>query len=176
MAENGDGSRGRALNAGRSRTADAGVESDGVSGRRFVIGTVFGVLLLWGALYLTFSVWRSAYRERAAFGVERVAKAVGPLAGVTPAPAPGAPAVTPGAWRDAVERTEKMLVTLTAANLLDVPQMSALGDRIAAQVAAATPENARATLAAIWDDAEASAGPVVGRQHPRPAWLPARPD
>jgi hypothetical protein len=64
-----------------------------------------------------------------------------------------------------------MLVTLTAANVLDRPQMDALRARLAARVAAARPATARAALAAVWDEAEDQAGHVIDR-HPRPGLLP----
>ncbi|MGE3818344.1 MAG: hypothetical protein AB7I30_02825 [Isosphaeraceae bacterium] len=146
----------------------AAPDVEGISGRRFVLACGFGVLFLWGALYLTFSVWRSSYRARASFGEERVAKAVEPLAEVIPDPSTG---VTAESWRPAVAETREMLKTLTAANLLDLSQMAALGEWIAREVADATPSTALETLARIWDEAEARAGPVIARRHKRPPWL-----
>ena len=143
-------------------------DTDGYSGRAVVACVVVGVLVLWGGLNLTFRQWRAHYRERAAYGVEHVANVVQPLARVVPVGD-----VSPVAWREAVAETRKMLVTLTAANLLDRPQLEALGGRVAAQVADARPETARSALAAIWDEAEDHAGPVVDR-HPRPPLLPPR--
>ena len=161
------------------------------SGRVFVTAAVLTVLVVWASLYWTFRQWRSRYRERAAFGARHVADAVAPLATVVPAGelpafvraagcAGAAPALAwasplgarPADWRRAVGETRAMLVTLTASNLLDVPRMRALGDAIARDVAAARPETARAVLAAVWDDAERRAGPVVRARHPRPRLLP----
>lgn len=141
---------------------------EGISGRRFVLASGVGVLLLWGTLYLTFSVWRSNYRARASFGKERVARAVEPLAEVVPSPSTG---VSPESWRAAVTETREMLEALAGANLLDRSQMTALGDRVAREVAAATPSTALETMAKLWDEAEASAGPVIVRRHKRPIWL-----
>jgi len=161
------------------------------SGRRFVTAAVLAVLVLWGSLYLTFRHWRSGYRERQAFGARHVAAAVDPLASVVPAgecpPAvraagcAGAAALAsaapttdtpPAAWRRAVAETHAMLVTLTAANLLDLDQMDALRRRVAALASGARPATSRAGLAALWDELEAQAGPVVLARHTRPSLLP----
>ncbi|MFO0950510.1 MAG: hypothetical protein U0835_05035 [Isosphaeraceae bacterium] len=154
-------------------------DEPGHSGRVLVTGIVVGVLLLWGGLNLTFRQWRARYAERAAYGVQRVAGTVEPLSDVFPTGQGGEDPAGPTPesqrkWRQAVADTREMLVKLTAANLLDRDEMDALGADLAARVAAARPETARATLAAIWDLAEDRAGPVVQR-HPRPALLPPRP-
>lgn len=161
------------------------------SGRLFVTTVVVAVLVLWGLLSLIFSQWRSRYRERAAFGARFVAAAIDPLADVLPAGGPpilietrGATAtatataaeatpreISPAAWREAVAETHAMLVTLTAANVMDMRGMHALGDRVSALVARARPSTARGELARLWDEIEKQAGPIVRARHPRPALL-----
>jgi hypothetical protein len=148
----------------------------GVSGRVVVTAAVLGVLVLWGGLYLAFRLWRSGYRDRAAFGLERVVRAIEPLAEVVP-PGEGAVGeVSPAAWRRAVADSRAMLVTLTTSNLLDRPQMDALGADIDARVARARarPATACAELAGLWNDLQERAGFVIDH-HPRPALLPPRP-
>jgi hypothetical protein len=160
------------------------------SGRVLVTAAVVVVLVLWGSLYVAFRQWRSRYRQRAAFGVRYVATAIDPLAEVVPvgelpqgvlaAGCAGASAliaaapcdVSPAAWHQAIEETHTMLVTVTAANVLDLSQMRALQSKIASRVASARPETARAALAALWDDLEDQAGPIVLSRHPRPILLP----
>ncbi len=144
-----------------------GGRPDGHSGRAFVTAAVVAVLVLWGVLFVTFRQWRAGYRERADFGARVVAAAVDPLAGVVP------DGVRPDAWRGAVAETHAMLRTLTASNVLDLPRMRALGERVAARVARARPPTARAELAGLWDEVEDRAGPVVRSRHPRPALLGA---
>lgn len=144
----------------------------GVSGRLVVTSAVLGVLVLWGGLDLAFRQWRASYHARAAFGRERVERAVEPLAEFVP---PGE--IAPDAWRRAVADTRAMLVTLTASNLLDRPRIEALGADIDARVARARahPATARAELASLWNDIEDRAGPVIILHHPRPALLPPHP-
>lgn len=165
------------------------------SGRVLVSIIIVAVLLLWGGLNLVFREWRTAYRERAAYGVKVVADAIDPLAEVVPSGegSPGertvnsagiaaaiagyaSPDVTPEAWKKAVEQTHKMLVTVTAANLLDREQMTALGSHVAERVERSkkNPETARRELAGLWDEMSASAGLVVENRHPRPVVLPAK--
>lgn len=167
------------------------------SGRVFVTASVVAVLILWGALYLVFRQWRVRYQERQAYGARVVVAAAEPFASIVPAGerpdsaavraagCGGAAAVaavaspwdvSPAAWRRAVAETRAMLKTLTDSNVLDVDRMRALGARVSALALGATPADARARLAALWDDAEAGAGPVVTDRHPRPDVLPpARP-
>jgi hypothetical protein len=139
------------------------------SGRRFVIAAVLVVLAIWGALYLAFRDWRTRYLERATFGARQVAPAIDPLADVVPL------GVEAGPWRLAVAETHRMLVTLTASNLLDEPQMRELRDRLTATVTQATPATALGDLASLWDDLEDRAGPVLSTRHPRPRLLPPHP-
>jgi hypothetical protein len=178
----GRGGRVRRDRTGLSKTGSDPVDDGdgGYSGRVFVTAAVVGVLVLWGGLNLAFRQWRAGYRERADYGVEHVANAIDPLARVVPAgeASPGAGGAgakaAKSAWEQAVAETHAMLVTLTAANLLDRAQMDDLGGRIAARVAAARPETAIADLAAVWDEAEDRAGPVIDRRHQRPALLPPK--
>lgn len=145
------------------------------SGRRFVIAGVIATLLIWGAVYAAFLYWRATYRALAEFGANQVAPLVDPLAEQVP------PGVDPTAWKSAVADTRALLVALTGAGLLDRPQMEALRADVAARVARATPETARAELTRLWDDIEARAGPAVApdldspppgsrqaMRHPRP--------
>ncbi len=92
----------------------------GHSGRRFVLAAGMTVLLVWGTLYLFFRDWRAKYRERALYGTTRVVSVIEPLRPLLP------PRVDPVAWRDAVDQTRAMLLTVTSSNLLDVKAMEAL--------------------------------------------------
>ncbi len=139
----------------------AGAAGEGHSGRRFVAVSVLTILIVWGILYLVFRDWRVRHRTRAAFGASQVASQVDRLAPMVPE------GVSPEEWREAVEQTHELLVHLTGANLLDQAGMERLRDELAARVADAQPENARAVLASIWDDMQARAGPVLER-YPRP--------
>ncbi len=172
--------------------------SGGASGRRFVTAAVLAILLLWGSLYLIFRNWRAGYREREAFGARYVAGAVDALASIVPAgecppsirtsgcagavaiaAAVAAQAKLPDtsadAWHRAVAETHAMLITLTASNVLDIQQMNDLSKRVSALVAGARPSTARAELAALWDEIEAQAGPIVRSRHTRPNLLPPFP-
>lgn len=135
------------------------------SGRVFVTAVVLVVLLVWGSLNLVFRQWRAGYRARAAYGDRVVVTPIEPLASVAPT------GEDPDAWRSAVGETRAMLKTLTGSNVLDEPHMRVLGELIAAEVRLARPDDARARLTAIWDAAEAGAGPVVTSRHPRPLLL-----
>jgi hypothetical protein len=145
---------------------DQDKEKPGLSGRVFVAGLIVTILVLWGSLFLTFRLWKSSYRERAEFGAQVIAPAIDPLAAVVP------PDVGPEAWHQAVADTHAMLVTVSGSNLLDRPEMTALGEKIRAQVASAHPETARDSLAQLWDEMERQAGPVVTEHHARPKLLP----
>ncbi len=125
------------------------------SGRRFVVAGIIATLLIWGAVYLAFLYWRATYRTLAEFGASQVAPLVDPLADRVP------PGVDPASWKSAVADTHAMLVALTGAGLLDRPRMEALRTDVAARVARATPETARAELTRLWDDIESRAGPAV---------------
>lgn len=148
----------------------------GHSGRAFVTIAAIAVLVLWGGLYLAFREWRARYRQRAEYGAAQVAPAIGPLAVLTP------PGVDPASWRDAVARTQAMLLTVTASNLLGLDELRGLGDEIRRAVARsqARPETAVAELAAIWDDMSERGEfllrdlrPLKADRHPRPSILPS---
>jgi hypothetical protein len=146
------------------------------SGRRFVIVAGLVVLLIWGVLYLVFRDWRARYRARAAYGASRVVPAIDPMAGIVP------PGVDPADWRDAVDRTRALLVTVTGSNLLGIDEMRALGDELDQAVgrARARPETAVAELAGLWDAMAERAEFLLrdsrsrtGDRHPRPKVLPS---
>ena len=94
------------------------------------------------------------------------------------------PDVDPAAWRDAVDKTHAMLMTVVASNLLDQSDMDKLRFELDQSVerARAHPETATAELAAIWNEMsdraeflfQDSRNPTKSR-HPRPALLPERP-
>jgi hypothetical protein len=146
------------------------------SGRRFVIVAVLAVLVIWGLLYAVFREWRARYRVRAAYGASQVVPAIDPLAEVAP------PGVDPADWRDAVDRTHAMLLTVTASNLLGLAEMRYLRvelDRTVAR-ARARPETALDELAAVWDDMSErgefllkDTRPLKEDRHPRPEVLPS---
>ncbi len=150
----------------------------GHSGRRFVIVAGCTVLLVWGALYLTFRDWRARYRVRAAYGMTRVVPTIDGLAEITP------PNLDPTAWRDAVRQTRSLVETVTTSNLLDVPAMDQLRSELDQAVARARTDPAAAVdeLAAIWNEL-ADRGEFLlrdsrsaeGVRHPRPKILPPRP-
>jgi hypothetical protein len=151
---------------------------EGHSGRKFVIVAALVVLATWGGLYLAFRTWRTRYLERAAYGASHVVSAIDPLKEVVP------PGTEPRAWRDAVDRTHAMLMTVVGSNLLDVDEMDKLRTELDRSVKRVLdhPESGRDELAAIWnamaDRAEFlfqdSRSPTMDR-HPRPKILPARP-
>jgi hypothetical protein len=157
-----------------SVTAELG---EGHSGRRFVIVAVIVVLLTWGGLYFAFQRWRANYRDRLAYGTSRVVPAIDALKDVAP------PGVDPLVWRDAVDKTRAMLMTVVGSNLLDRGDMDKLRielDQFVAR-ARAHPETATTELAAVWDEMadraeflfQDSRAPTQDR-HVRPKILPAR--
>jgi hypothetical protein len=146
------------------------------SGRRFVTLAVIAVLIVWASLYLVFREWRARYRVRAAYGATQVAPAIDAFADRAP------PGVEATRWRDAVERTHAMLVTVTASNLLGLDEMKQLRAEIerAAGRAGARRESAVAELAAVWDDMSErgeflmrDTRSLTGDRHPRPGILPS---
>jgi hypothetical protein len=157
----------------------SGPPSPGHSGRRFVLAACATILAFWGILYLVFRNWRSRYRARADFGATRVAPTIDPLAEILP------PGVDPRAWKEAVRETHAMLVSVTGANLLDVPQMESLRGELGQVVSRARsrPDQALRELAWVWDAMAERAAFVLeegtsGRKkgHPRPAILPPPPE
>ncbi len=141
-------------------------DARGVSGRRFVVLAVLGLLIGWGTLYAAFVGWRSRYRERAEYGRTAVATAIDPM-GDLPPPS----GADPAAWRSAVDQTRAMIAEVTAAGLLDRPALESLRDELAAAVARARtdPATARDELAAIWDRMERRT--KLRRQTTRPSLL-----
>jgi hypothetical protein len=146
------------------------------SGRRFVIVAVLAVLVIWGLLYAVFREWRARYRVRAAYGASQVVPAIDPLAEVIP------PGIDPAKWRDAVDRTHAMLLTVTGSNLLGLAEMRDLRDELDRTVfrARARPETAVDELAAVWDDMSErgefllkDTRPLKEDRHPRPGILPS---
>jgi hypothetical protein len=149
------------------------------SGRRFVLVAGLAVLVIWGVLYLVFRDWRARYRERAAYGASQVVPAIDRMAEILP------PDVDPAAWRDAVDRTHAMLLTVTASNLLSIDEMQALRTELDQTVeqAHAHPETGLTELASVWNTLADRAGFLFtdsrapsGDRHPRPAILPPRSD
>ena len=150
----------------------------GHSGRRFVLAAGVAVLLIWGTLYLVFRDWRAKYRERARYGATQVVPAIDPLRSIVP------PNVGDAAWRDAIDQTRAMLLTVTGSNLLDVKEMDRLRAELSQHVGRACdhPETALGELAAIWkhvaDRGEfllRDSRSLSGDRHPRPKILPPRP-
>ncbi|HZW29705.1 MAG TPA: hypothetical protein VFF52_03305 [Isosphaeraceae bacterium] len=147
------------------------------SGRRFVIMAVLVALAIWGALYLAFRDWRARYRARAAYGASQVVTALQPLTEIVP------PAVDPGEWREAVSRTQDLLLTVTASNLLGIDAMRALRAELDQAVARARarPETALDELAGVWNTMDHRAAFLFhdsrspsGLRHVRPALLRPR--
>ena len=150
----------------------------GRSGRRFVVVAVVVILCTWGGLYLAFQRLRAAYRERAAWGASHVVAVIDPLKDVVP------PGVDPTVWRNAVDETHAMLVTVVGSNLLDLHDMDKLRlelDQFVSR-ARAHPETAPTELAAVWNTLADRAeflfqdgkDPTRDR-HARPKILPPRP-
>jgi hypothetical protein len=155
-----------------------GLLERGHSGRLFVVAAGVTILLLWGMLFLFFREWRSGYRERALYGKTQVLPTIEPLRAIQP------PKVDPGAWRDAVDQTRAMLVTVIDSNLLDLKDMDSLRVELARHVgrASAQPATAVRELAEIWNEAAdrgeflfRDSRSVSGERHARPKILPPRP-
>lgn len=169
--------RGREPRAGSPAAGTAATTGLGPShsGRWFVILAVIAVLIVWGLLYVVFREWRARYRVRAAYGASQVAPAIDVFAEIKP------PGIDRAKWRDAVARTHATLVTVTASNLLGLPEMRELRGELqrAAARAREKPETAVAELAAVWDDLS-ERGEFLMRdtraldsdRHPRPSILP----
>ena len=149
---------------GGSTAARDRFEPGSVSGRRFVVAAIIGLLAVWGVVYLAFDAWRARYQALAEFGATAVAPLVDPLADQVP------PGVDPKAWRQAVADTHAMLVALAGAGLLDRTQLEDLRADVSTRVARASAGTARKELTDLWTDLERKAGPVIS-----PIVTPARP-
>jgi hypothetical protein len=165
-------------NPGPGATPPSAMNEHGHSGRRFVLVAGFTLLVLCGVLYLIFRDWRSRYLQRADYGATQVAPAIDPLRAIVPAD------VDPAAWREAVDQTRAMLITVTSSNLLDVKDMSRLRTELDRHVARARdhPETALRELAEIWNQMAVRAEFLFrdtrskgGERHPRPPILPPKP-
>lgn len=141
----------------------------GHSGRAIVLLGLVGLALLTGSIFGAFHLWKARYAQRAAFGRTEVVPAVAPLAEFEP------PGVAPGDWLAAVADTQRVLEAVTASGMLDQAAMARLRDELRARVARTTPDTAIRELAAIWDDLEARAGPVLSREPTRGPRPPRRP-
>jgi hypothetical protein len=175
LASVGSGDRAQSITGGAIAIAE--VLPRGHSGRRFVLVAGITVLSIWGALYLVFRDWRAKYHERTAYGMTQVVPAIDPLAELTP------PTLDPIAWRDAVQRTHNMLVTVVSSNLINVAEMQRIRAELDEAVARAQtrPEMAVDELASIWNNLADRAGflfkdgrSATGDRHPRPQILPPR--
>jgi hypothetical protein len=163
---------------GPTQTSKTAMLGDGHSGRRFVLVAGVIVLLIWGILYVVFREWRAKYRERARYGATHVVPAIEPLRAILP------PHVDHVAWRDAVDQTRAMLITVTSSNLLDFKDMDNLRIELSQHVrrACAQPTTALDELAGVWNEV-ADRGEFLlkdsrslsGDRHPRPKILPPRP-
>jgi hypothetical protein len=161
---------------GQAGTTTAEMLEGGHSGRWFVLAAGMTVLLIWGTMYLFFRDWRAKYRARALYGTTQVVPTIEPLQALRP------PKVDHIAWRDAVDQTRVMLLTVTGSNLLDVKDMDALRGELAQHVrrACAQPATAQGELAEIWNDV-ADRGEFLfrdsrslsGERHPRPRIIPS---
>jgi hypothetical protein len=161
---------------GPTGTATTDLLEGGHSGRWFVVAAGMSVLLIWGMLYLFFRDWRAKYRERALYGTTQVVPTIEPLRALLP------PKVDHVAWRDAVDQTRALLVTVTSSNLLDVKAMDGLRIELAEHVrrARAQPATALGELAEIWNDV-ADRGEFLfkdsrslsGERHARPRIIPS---
>jgi hypothetical protein len=139
------------------------------SGRRFVIGAVVVIAVLWGTLFLVFREWRTRHRELAAFGASEVATVVDPLTGRVP------PGVDAKRWRRAVADTHAMLVAATASGTLDRPAMEHLRDDLRGRLARTTPDTAISDLSRLWDEMQDAVGPILTGRASRPPFCPPRP-
>jgi hypothetical protein len=162
---------------GPAANAPGAMFSRGHSGRLLVLGAGVALLLIWGTLFLVFRDWRARYRERALYGATQVIPVIDRLRSIVP------PDVDPALWRDAVDQTRTMLITVIGSNLLDAQAMDKLRAELDGHVHRATgrPETAVRELALIWDHV-ADRGEFLfndsrslsGIRHPRPKILPPR--
>jgi hypothetical protein len=143
--------------AGRRVDGSGVVRGRGASGRGFVIVLA---LLLGGvslALYLGFRQWKAEHVEWAAYGAERVATVVSPVAQRVPA------GVTPEEWGKVVDAAKRVVVGLTASGALDIRQMRVLRGELQERFNGVRPEGAAEALLGAWEELERRAGPVLTR-------------
>ena len=139
------------------------------SGKKFVIGSLIVILMIWAVLFLSFRDWKGRHQRAAAFGRSEVAAAVDPLASRVP------PEVDARVWKQAVEDSHAMLEAVTGAGLLDRSKMEELLAELLGRFRQTTPESARDDLRWLWDQMEARAGPILTRRAERPPLVPPRP-
>jgi hypothetical protein len=145
------------------------------SGRRFVVIAIFVLAAIWAVLFIAFRQWRAQYFARAAYGARQVAPVIDGLAEFTPH------GVARGDWKDAVDRTHALIVTVVDSNLLSIEQMNTLRDELAETVRRSRdrPDTAVDELGKVWDSLSARAAFLFrdtratnGARHIRPALLP----
>jgi hypothetical protein len=127
------------------------------SGRRFVLALVFVLGSFALALFVAFRQWSTRQEELAAYGANRVAAALAPLAEKVP------PRLDAAEWARIVDQGRRMLVGLTASGTMNLDQMRRLRAEIQETILAARPETAAGTLASLWSDLERRAGPGLTR-------------
>ena len=142
------------LGAPGAAAADLGGKK-GRSGRGFVIVLVFLLTGLSLSLLVLFRQWRSQYGELSAYGVERVAGALAPLAKTVPG------AVTPEEWERIVNQAREALVEVTASGALNLRDMRSARQQIQERINGVRPEIAAETLAGLWSSLEDQAGPLL---------------
>jgi hypothetical protein len=149
------------------------------SGRRLVLIAGTTVVVLWGILYVVFIDWRARYRTRAAYGATHVIPALERLEAIVP------PDAKPDEWREALNQTRVMLLTVVGSNLLGVKEMDQLRIELDQAVARmrARPETGREELAGIWNEMADRAEFLFrdsrsadGHRHSRPKILPPEPE
>jgi len=126
------------------------------SGRKFVLGLVLAILMLWGLLYLGFRSWKAGYEGRATAGRAAAAR-IRPLTQARP------PSVEIWVWEDTVDHAEAMLIALTGSNLLSVAQIQELTGQIDELTRQATEDPAKSIplLKEFWDALSKRSGPVA---------------
>jgi len=148
---------------------------EGYPGRRFVILSGVGVLLVWAILFVVMRPKLDRYKRQADFGRKEVAPTVYDLRKAHP------PGVDPRAWEEAVRDAYGLVATTAGSGSLPMAEQEELRDRIKAVAARAAehPDRAVAELADLWDSVAARARqvrrpgePEVDRRHPRPSILP----
>jgi hypothetical protein len=140
------------------------IQEKGISGRKFVIGGIIVILLVWGVIFLAFQAWRANYEALAEYGATQIAPLVDSLTTKNP------PGVEPKEWKQAIDDTHGMLLALTGSGLLERKTMEDLRNALSAIVEKATPDTVRKDLTDFWNSLERKAGPVIS-----PVVTPVRP-